>query len=171
MVCVYTRRGWCPPLGTPYGRFCRALHIDNDIIGGCLFLRGFERHPSVNYFSVGEEKKKKRLPRQPTCAPLRWQLLRLLGTLCDATMGGCGARLFLGISAGSVLEVLEEETASTFTLAGACLLRPGEVGALTAPSFEERNRHFWSKRKEENVETTTNLPRVDIPFQVFSSFF
>lgn len=72
----------------------------------------------------------------PTCAPFRWQLLRLLGTLCDGPIGGCGARLFLGISAA---RVSEEGKASSLTLIEGCLLRPGEVGALNAPSCEEGN--------------------------------
>lgn len=41
---------------------------------------------------------------QPTCGLLRWQVLRLLGTLCDTPMGGGGAGLFLEMSPGRLLQ-------------------------------------------------------------------
>lgn len=90
---------------------------------------------------------------QPTCGPLTWQVLRLLGTLCDAPMGGWGARLFLGISAG---RVQEEETPCAFIPTPTSLLRPGDAGALTAPSCEEGNVHFVSQAEtvKENLHSS-----------------
>lgn len=76
---------------------------------------------------------------EPTGVPLRWQVLRLLGTLWDTLMGGWGARLFLGISAGGVFQV---ETSCPFT----CLLRPGEAGRLPATSYKEGNVQFSDKQ-------------------------
>lgn len=54
---------------------------------------------------------------------------RSVGTLCDAAMGGGGARLFFSTSAG----VQEQEVA--FTPVATCLARDGETGALSAPSY------------------------------------
>lgn len=71
-------------------------------------------------------------------------MLRLLGTPCDAPRGGRGARLFLGISAG---RVLEEEATCPFIPAPTCLLNPGETGALAAPSYEEESGQFGVKQR------------------------
>lgn len=71
---------------------------------------------------------------KPTCAPSKLQVLRLLRTLCETVIGGWGARLFLGISAG---KVLEEEMLSEFIWTTTHFLRPGEAGALAAPSYRE----------------------------------
>lgn len=44
--------------------------------------------PLLIYISVFLRQALRDSPRQRTCGPLRWQVLRLPGTLWDATMGG-----------------------------------------------------------------------------------
>lgn len=77
--------------------------------------------------------------------------------LLDAPMGGWGACLFLGISAG---KVLEQEAASPYTPTPTCPLRPGETEALTAPSCKAENDHFGDKQrgfKRGNLHDSVNI--------------
>lgn len=134
LVGVWTGRGWGSPLGTSQGGLCRPLLRNNDTISVFSLCNIFIVN-ILQYICVPQ--------CQRTC-PLRWQVLRLLGTLCDTPMGGWGAGLFFGISASMEFE---DDTDRPFRLTPSRLSGPGKTCALTATSFQEKNKtkHFDGK--------------------------